>query len=161
MTDSAPRDFAKATYEFLRFLKQSKVANQVYWIFPEDIALADGRFYIRTPVPDLNLVRASVKYSEGLDRGLGIELSVVCWIEDCAYSTVYVPADERDAELHLMPFGLPTRLKLSYPSRGGWNGEPERRDDRREAVAVRNRFKWSLVRHKGAKSEEMKAHLFD
>jgi len=161
MTDAAPNDFNQAGAEFLSFLKRENVANKVEWIFPEDLQVVDGGFYIRVPIPGGNLARASAKYSERLERGLGIALSVICWIGDCAYANVYFPHADREAELHLMPTGLPTRLKLSYVIRGGWDGEPSRRDERREAIPVGNKVKWQLLRRKGARNETMKSHLFD
>lgn len=161
MADAAPKDFNHAVDEFLVFLRRGKITNQIEWIFPEDLQLVDGRFYVRVPIPGENLARARAKYRDGLKRGFGIALSVICWIGDCAYSNVYVPDDEREAELHLMPAGLPTRLKLSYPSRGCWDEEPPLRDERREAIPVKSKVKWWILTPQGAKNEEQKAWLFD
>ena len=157
MTDVAPNNFEDAAANFLGFLKREKVADQIEWIFPEDLRLAGGRFYVKLPIPGDNFVRARAKYAEGLRRDLGIELSVICWIGDSAYSNIFVPADERESELHLMPTGLPTRLKLSYPSK---SGESSRRDERREAIPVYSNVKWFLMRRKGARTEEIKSQLF-
>ena len=157
MTDVAPNNFEDAVAEFLRFLEREKVADHIEWIFPEDLRLADGRFYVKLPIPGDNVARASAKYAEGLRRDLGMELSVICWIGDSAYSNIYVPADEREFELHLMPNGLPTRLKLSYPSE---SGQSSHRDERREATPVYSNVKWFLLRRKGASNEEVKSQLF-
>ena len=159
MTDAAPSKFEDAVAEFLSFLERDRVANRVEWIFPEDLQLTNGCFYVRVPLPSENRARASAKYCEGLERGLGLELLVICWNGDCAYSTVYVPDDDREAELRMMPVGLPTRLKLSYPS-SGWDGKPQCRDERRKAVPIRGKLKWVFLRRKAAGNEAMKVQLF-
>ena len=162
MAETAPKDFNQAVSEFLSFLVRERVANETVWIFPEDLQLVDEHFYVAMPIPGGNLARAREKYREGLQRGLGIELSVICWFGDCACSYVYVPESEREAELHLMPIGLPTRLKLSYPARGDFDDEPTtRRDERREAIPVMNKFTWMVLSRKGTKNEEIKTELFD
>ncbi len=160
MTEAAPNRFEDAIAAFLGFLERDKVANHVEWIFPEDLQVLDGRFYVREPLSFENLDRAGAKYRDGLERGLGIELSVICWKDDCACSSVYVPQDDQEAALRLMPVGLPTRLKLSYPINGGWNGEPQSRDERRNAVPVRGRLRWFFLRRKAAENEAMKMQLF-
>ena len=156
--EAAPEEFNLAVSEFLDFLRRESVANQVEWVFPEDLQLVD-RFYVRMPISDDNVARAAATYRAGLVCGLGIRLSVICWIGDCAYSNVYVPDNDREAELNLMPTGLPTRLKLSYPSQGGWDGERPSRDERREAVPVKTRVRWSLLKRKGARNEAIKLEL--
>ena len=128
--EAAPEEFNLAVSEFLDFLRRESVANQVEWVFPEDLQLVEGRFYVR-----------------------------ICWIGDCAYSNVYVPDNDREAELHLMPTGLPTRLKLSYPSQGGWDGERPSRDEHRDAVPVSTKVRWLLLKRKGAKNETIKLQL--
>jgi hypothetical protein len=157
MTNPAPNDFSLAVAAFLGFLGRDRVANQVEWIFPEDLQLVDARFYVRVPVPDKNLARAQADYCKGIERGLGVELCVICWIGDCACSHVYVPGNEREAELHLMPAGL----KMSYPTQGTLDGEPSCRGERREAIPVRNKVKWHLLRRKGARNATVKSQLFD
>jgi hypothetical protein len=156
--ETAPEEFNFAVTEFLGFLRRENVANKVEWVFSEDLQIVEGRFYVRVPIAAENLARATATYRAGLKRGLGIELSVICWISDCAYSNVYVPDNDREAELHLMPTGLPTRLKLTYPIQGGLDG-PSVRDERREAVPVKSRVRWSLLKRKGAKNEAIKLQL--
>ncbi len=157
MTNAPPNDFSLAVADFLGYLERARVANRVEWIFPEDVQLVDGRFYVRVPIPDRSLARAQADYQKGIERGLGVELCVICWIGECACSHVYIPENEREAELHLTPSGL----KMSYPTGGTPAGEPSRRDERCQGIPVRNRVKWMLLRRKGSSSETIKSQLFN
>jgi hypothetical protein len=55
---------------------------------------------------------AARRYSQGLDRNLGIELHAICATETQTFAIILVPQDEVDAEYRLMGRGL----KLSCPA---------------------------------------------
>ena len=72
---------------------------------------------------------AARRYSEGLERKLGIMLQAIFATESETFALVFIPEDDSDAQGHLMG----RCLKLSCPV------------ERYSTSAVTNPFKWILL----------------
>jgi len=78
---------------------------------------------------------AALRYSEGLERKLGIMLQAICATESETFASVFIPEDDSDAQGHLMG----RCLKLSCPV------------ERYSTSAVTNPFTWMLLRWRNGK----------
>jgi hypothetical protein len=99
--------FDDAIDRFRRFLD----ARQIVWLIPDDVALVPPRLYARWPHANNAEASARARYEEACRMRLGIELGVICQLDDQLGCFVYAPSDEEEASCHQMPDGL----KLSRP----------------------------------------------
>jgi hypothetical protein len=72
---------------------------------------------------------AKLRYSEGVERNLGVALSAVCATDTETFGSVFVPADDLDGQYHLMG----RALKLSVPT------------SRKSALTVKNPLRWWIL----------------
>ena len=110
--ESQAPDFARAVEDFQQFLAEQSVSSELVWIFREDVASTKGRIFIREPLPKENVAIAETLFKRGLKRGLGVSLDVLCLVGSRHCGFVWLPENEREAELHLV-----AGLKMSVPSR--------------------------------------------
>lgn len=102
--------FDHAVNSLKAFLLEQGRSDDLRWIFKEDLTWHDGKFFLRSPVPEENQSFAGQLYERGSEQGLGVMLDVFCLAAGTPYCYVWVPSDERDAELALL-----AGLKISVP----------------------------------------------
>ncbi len=130
-----PETFAKADERFKDFLAKNGFSQNVYWVGSEDIVVEKPHHYWVRQRPGNGAEQTSLRYVEGIARGLGVELRAVCSTAEETYATVYFPKDDVDAQYHL----IGPVLKLSCPT------------EKATVRKVRNGLKWFwlLRRDKG------------
>lgn len=110
--------FDDAIGQFLTFLTNQCLSSTVYWIFREDVTWHSHRFFIKQPLPAENYTLVKTLYERGRNRGLGILIEVFCLIESQPYCYIWLPEDERDAELalvHGLKLSVPVKLMVAQP----------------------------------------------
>jgi hypothetical protein len=104
--------FSHALTSWQDLLREEGYSGNVLWIFHEDITWHDGKFFIRLPLPEVNQSFVTQLYERGCEKGLGVMLSLFCFIGDDCYCYIWIPKDVREAELALL-----AGLKFSIPSK--------------------------------------------
>jgi hypothetical protein len=108
-----PLSLAKAEDKFGLFLSSNGYPWRIRWITAEQIVVGDDRHhFICAEGAEVGLAEATLRYSEGLKRGLGILLQAICATPSETIANVYAPTDSTDAQYRLMGRGL----KLSCPT---------------------------------------------
>ena len=102
--------FQLAIKQFQDFLANEGHSKSLLWICREDITWHDFKFFIKEPLPEENELVVEKLYERGCKRGLGLSLDVFCLLgsQPCCY--IWLPEDERDAELAMV-----AGLKLNVP----------------------------------------------
>jgi hypothetical protein len=116
MQPSPPFDDAVLT--FREFLRSQNVSDTLRWIWRDAIISRRGagsRYLATRPIyiDDSRVAsEASIRdfYNVGVERNLGIALSVFCIADGCPYCYVDLPEDQTDAEYKMMG-----SLKCSIP----------------------------------------------
>lgn len=115
MTDFAidlPQSLAAAEEKFSRFLQSNGYPPKIRWVVADSIVLGNGcHCWIADRYRDSGLAEAKRRYTEGVVKGLGITLRAVCASDTETFATVFIPADDTDAQYHLMG----RCLKMSCP----------------------------------------------
>jgi hypothetical protein len=107
-----PSSLAAAEEKFRLFLSAQNYPPAICWIREGDL-LVDRtlHFWVRERgLKEAN--HAARRYLKGLERNVGVELRAICSTEERAFASVFVPADDLDAQQHLIGRGL----KLSCPT---------------------------------------------
>jgi hypothetical protein len=125
---------------FKKFLATNLYPQTISWVFPNDVVItAPNEYAVRNPRGTAQKF-AEQKYAEGLAKAAGIELRAICANGDWTFATIFVPADDTDAQYHFMGTGL----KLSCPT------------ERMSVTIVRNPLKWLfLSRRDAGRSREL------
>jgi hypothetical protein len=114
MTDSnadPPRTLADAEQKFSRFLASQNYPDAICWLMPGDVMMDRKRHHWIRKRRTKAAKFAALRYSDGVERKLGIHLRAICATEDETFASVFIPEDELDAQCHQMGRGL----KLSCP----------------------------------------------
>jgi hypothetical protein len=124
-----PETLAEAIEKFKKFLSVQQWPETIRWLTPDNV-LVDrrGQFWVRER-GTMAFEHAKLRYSEGVERNLGIALSAVCATDTETFASVFIPADDLDRQYHLMG----CVLKLSIPT------------SRKSAVTVENRLRWWIL----------------
>ena len=110
-TPCAPQTLAAAEQRFRAFLATNGYPETIRWLGNGDMLVdKQRRFWIRERRTKASR-QAALRYSEGLERNLGIALCAVCSSERETFASVFLPEDDVDRQYHLMGHGL----KLSCP----------------------------------------------
>lgn len=72
---------------------------------------------------------ATLQYSVGLERNLGVELEAICATEHETFASAFVPEDDLDAQYHMMGRGLKLVCRV----------------ERHATSTVTNALKWRLL----------------
>jgi hypothetical protein len=115
-----------AQEKFSHFLASQNHPSAICWVERSEVLVDTKRRYWVRPRQSMTTRRAALRYAEGLERNLGIELRAMCATETETFASVFIPEDERDAQYHLMGGGL----KLSCPI------------ERYSTSVIRNPFRW-------------------
>ena len=115
MSDSAsdpPRTLADAENVFKEFLAQNGYPRNIRWVTADDVVLDDhGRFWIREH-HRMASEQAGLRYSAGVVGNRGIALRAVCATDTETIATVFVPANDLDAQY--APYGTRTETVMSH-----------------------------------------------
>jgi hypothetical protein len=124
-TEPKAQSFADASRAFQDFLSRESVSSDLAWVFREDLVSRKHDILVKEPLPPENVAIAESLFHRGWDRGFGVSLDVLCLLgsRHCCY--VWLPEDDREAELHMLgglKMSVPTNLPLatSVPSRMKW-----------------------------------------
>ena len=129
MTNESAPNFARAVEDFQKFLAEQSVSSDLVWIFREDVVWCDRHIFIKEPLPKQNFGVAQTLFDRGWKRGLGVSLDVLCLVGSRHCGFVWLPENEREAELHLL-----AGLKMSVPTKLS------------VATAVRSSLKWRWLK---------------
>ncbi len=131
MTDSlpdCPPMFEAAELKLSTFISSQNYPDTIYWVTSADLLIdAKRHFWIRLR-PEAK-EHAALKYAEGIDNKLGIELRVICATDRETFASVFIPKSDVDAQYHL----IGSALKLTCPMK------------RHSTSVVRNRLKWLFL----------------
>jgi hypothetical protein len=107
-----PLTLADAEDKFRGFLSVQNYPTTVCWLMEGDLLIDKARhFWVRERRLEAER-HAALRYSEELERNLGVHLHAICSTNEQTFASVFVPADELDAQYHLMG----RRLKVSCPT---------------------------------------------
>ena len=121
-----PETLAEAAERFKKFLSAQCWPETIRWLTHDNVLVdSKGQFWVRER-GTMALEHARLRYSEGVERNLGVALSAVCATDTETFASVFVPADDLDRQYHLMG----RMLKLSVPTL------------RRSALTVTNPVRW-------------------
>jgi hypothetical protein len=110
MSAPACPSFGQAIEKFTEFVVAQGCPRDLRWVFADDVTSSGRRIWARLPLKEDNPDCARRHYDLGLQRGLGIQLAVLCVIDNISYCYVWLPKDTLDAE-----YALLAGLKLSVP----------------------------------------------
>lgn len=132
VTDSnadPPQMLSDAEEKFRTFLASQNYPKAICWLMPGDVVVdRNRRYWVRKRAAEATRF-AALRYSEGLERNLGVMLRAICATDAKTFATVFVPEDDTDRQYHLMGRGL----KLSCPV------------ERYSTSTVRNPLKWGVL----------------
>jgi hypothetical protein len=133
--------------KFRDFLKANGYPEDVVWVEPEDVLLSGGRLiYVRVPVADTNERRVRRLCDLSRETNKGILFETICLTVNTTYAFAWVPSNEREADLRLMPNDLKMSAKTGLAK---VPGHP-----------VRNRFRWAYLRWALATQQAHRDQLF-
>ena len=132
MTDAnpdPPQTLSAAEEKFRTFLAAQNYPKAICWVMPGDVVMdAKRHYWVRKRQAEATK-DAALRYSMGLERNFGVRLQAICAAESETFASVFVPADDSDAQHQLMGRGL----KLSCPV------------ERYSTSVVRNPLRWWLL----------------
>ncbi|MBZ5654399.1 MAG: hypothetical protein LAO56_03870 [Acidobacteriia bacterium] len=132
MTDpnsDPPETLAEAAEKFKKFLSAQHWPETIRWLTHDNVLVdRQGRFWVRER-GTMALEHAKLRYSEGVERNLGVALNAVCATDTETFVSVFVPADDLDRQYHLMG----RVLKLCVPT------------SRKSALTVKNPLRWWIL----------------
>jgi hypothetical protein len=135
-----PKTLSAAEEKFRTFLATQNYPKTICWLMPGDVVV-DGnlRYWVRKREAEATRF-AALRYSEGLERNLGVMLRAICATETETFASVFVPEDDTDRQYNLMGRGL----KLSCPV------------ETHSTSTVRNPLKWRVLWWRnGQRSKEL------
>jgi hypothetical protein len=113
MRDDRPRTFEGAQTRFCAFLRQNGIPENVHWLAPGDLIYSFKGEYLIRETSDEHAKQAVRKlYESALSEHFGTAMEALCFSNDRTFARIHIPADQRTAELCLLPPGV---LKLSVP----------------------------------------------
>jgi len=124
-----PLTLAAAEEKFRRFLSGQNYPTTICWLMEGDLLIDKGRHFWVRERSSKAAKHAALRYSEGLERDLGVQLRAICSTKEQTFASVFVPCDDLDAQGHLMGRGL----KLSCPT------------ERYFTTTVKNPFHWLVL----------------
>ena len=129
-----PETLAATVEKFSKFLAALGYPDRIRLVRRDNILVDEQGWFWRRECGAKALEDASLRYSQGICRNLGVALQAACATDSKTFASVYVPMDDLDAQYHLMGRGL----KLSCPT------------SRRSASIVTNPLRWLILelRHK-------------
>jgi len=124
-----PTTLAEAAEKFKKFLSAQRWPETIRWLTHDNVLMdRQGQFWVRESGA-VAVEHAKLRYSEGVERNLGVALSAVCATDTETFVSVFVPTHDLDRQHHLMG----RVLKLSVPT------------SRRSALAVKNPLRWWIL----------------
>lgn len=124
-----PRTLDEAAEKFKKLLSAQDWPETIRWLTRDNVLVGrHGECWVRE-CGTKAFEDAQLRYSDGVERNLGIALSAVCATDTETFVSVFVLADDLDRQYHLMG----RMLKLSVPT------------SRKSALTVRNPFKWWIL----------------
>jgi hypothetical protein len=140
-----PNTLSAAEEKFKTFLAIQNYPTTICWLMPGDVVADKNRhFWVRKRGAETTK-HATLQYSVGLERNVGVELEAICATETETFAAIFIPEDAMEAQRYLMGRGL----KLTCPM------------ERIATSAVTNPLKWKLVwwwNMRRSRLETMKAY---
>jgi hypothetical protein len=138
-----PPTLEAALERFSAFLASQGYPKTVCWLRPVDVLVDEERHGWLKQHKAHAAKDAARRYSQGLDRNLGIELRAICATETQTFAIIFVPQGEVDAEYRLMGLGL----KLSCPV------------ERYATAIIKNPLRWLALRLRNGRSSKIFRNL--
>ena len=107
-----PLTLAEAEDKFRGFLSVQNYPTTICWLMEGDLLIDKARHFWMRERRSKAARHAALRYSEGLERNLGVHLRAICSTNEQTFASVFVPTDELEAQYHLMGRGL----KVSCPT---------------------------------------------
>jgi hypothetical protein len=138
--------FEESCARFRKFLGGNGYPVDLIWIAPPDLLAGDRLFYVRLPVPDINVQRVRECFENAMEQQSGIVFTTVCELGSATCCRVWVPADEDERERAMCP----RDLKLCAQSG----------NSRIRGQGVRSRFKWEYLRFRHRDQQALISDFF-
>jgi hypothetical protein len=107
VTDSdtdPPSTLTDAEQKFRRFLASQNYPDTICWLMPGDVVMDTKRHHwIRKRRGAAKY--AALRYSDGVERKLGIHRRAICATKDETFASVFISEDDLHAQYHLMDAG--------------------------------------------------------
>jgi hypothetical protein len=134
-----PKTLEAAEERFREFLAAQGYPDTIHWLMRGNVLVdGHGRFWVRECGAKA-LDQVKLRYSEGVERNLGVALYALCTTDTETLASMFVPADDLDRQYHLMGHGL----KLSCPT------------TRVSASTVKNPLKWWILELRNKRRSKM------
>jgi hypothetical protein len=125
-----PETLDEGAERFKKFLSAQRWPEAIRWLTHDNVLVdGKGQFWVRER-GTMASEHVKLRYSEGIQRNLGVALSAVCATGTETFVSVFVPADDLDRQYHLMG----RVLKLSVPT------------TRKSALTVGNPLRWWILK---------------
>lgn len=124
-----PETLSAAEEKFRTFLATQNYPQLICWLLPGDVVVDTNRHYWVKKREAKASRHAALRYSEGVQRKLGVSVQAICATEEETFASVFVPENDLDAQYRLMG----RCLKLSCPV------------ERYSTSTVNNPLKWRLL----------------
>jgi hypothetical protein len=125
-----PETLDEAAERFKKFLSDQRWPEAIRWLTRDKVLVdSKGQFWVRQR-GTMAFEHAKLRYSEDVQRNLGVALSAVCATDTETFVSAFVPADDLDRQYHLMG----RVLKLSVPT------------SRKSALTVGNPLRWWILK---------------
>jgi hypothetical protein len=106
LTNDSPPSLAEAEALFGRFLERQGYPSSVYWVNDSDLSVDSGRHWSVRRNTESSKADFAQRYSEGIAKGLGIEIVARCASQERTFATIFIPDDAVDAQYHMVGRGL-------------------------------------------------------
>ncbi|HEY1939125.1 MAG TPA: hypothetical protein VGJ33_14425 [Candidatus Angelobacter sp.] len=128
--------FDEAVQRFQAFLGSNGFPTGIAWLTASDVLITGARLiYVRDPDLHESENAARHAFELGLRGGNGVLLKALFFQNGTSYCSIWVPSDEREADLAHMPKGVKLQVVSS---------------EQPDMVLVRTMDKWnSLAKHYG------------
>lgn len=139
-----PTALEEATKRFRDFLQEQGWPTNIVWLQRDDVLPRSKGISIRARDYSEAFGRASQEYSAGKSKGLGVALIAHCADDQSTFASIFLPADDFEAQRALMGKGL----KLSAFV------------DRIPFVLVQSQFMWIMLRIRNAMRATLERQAF-
>jgi hypothetical protein len=139
LNQDPPKTLREAEQNFRSFLLREHYPETICWLIPGDVVISIGpHYWVRKRGTEAEQY-AAARYSEGIDRGLGIHLRAICATKAETFASVFIPKDSVDAQYHF----LGPLLKVSCPV------------ERHSATAITDPLRWLWLRWRYGKQSNV------
>jgi hypothetical protein len=98
--------FTDAVTRFQLFLVDEGHAGNLGWVFPSDVLLVGGKWFVRPRPQEAVVEEVAAAFQGAVAKRLGAKFGVLCKACEDLWCYIYCPLNRTEAEQCLMPDGL-------------------------------------------------------